>query len=70
MKKRVKSSIVIALICLIPIPIKYKDGGSIQYRAILYDITKYHRLDIDSETGYKAGWDIKIVGIPIYNNFE
>ena len=62
--------IVVVLIFLIPIPTRYKDGGSVRYRAILYDITKYHQLDLASETGYQDGWDIKIIGIPVYNNFD
>lgn len=64
-------TVIIALITLlVPIRTMYKDGGSIRYRAILYDVTKYHQLDLDSKTGYNDGWDIKVIGIPIYNNFE
>ena len=72
MKKIAKMiiAIVVVLIFLIPIPTRYKDGGSVRYRAILYDITKYHQLDLESETGYQDGWDIKIIGILVYNNFD
>lgn len=72
MKKitKVIIAIIVVLIFLIPIPTRYKDGGSVRYRAILYDITKYHQLDLESETGYQDGWDIKIIGIPVYNNFD
>lgn len=71
MKRKVKVAIVVILliIFLIPIPIRYKDGGSVGYRAILYDVTKYHQLDLESETGYNDGWKIKVIGIPIYDDF-
>ena len=35
----------IILLMLIPIPNRIKDGGSIEYKAILYKITKVHRLN-------------------------
>jgi hypothetical protein len=62
--------LVIVLILLIPIPMKLRDGGSVEYRAILYKITKYHKLTLNSETensGYIEGIGIKILGIEIYN---
>ena len=51
MKKKliIVSIIIIALILLIPIPMKLKDGGSIEFKAILYKITKYHRLSSTEE---------------------
>ena len=58
MKRKVKAAIAVIVLTMlmIPIPIRYKDGGSVRYRAILYDVTKYHQLDLDSETGYHDGW--------------
>ena len=72
MKRKVKVIIaVIALIILlIPISTRYKDGGSVRYRAILYDVTKYHQLDLESETGYNDGWEIKVIGVTIYDDFN
>ena len=54
MKKKTKIIIVvlIVLVLLIPIPTRYKDGGSVRYRAVLYDVTKYHQIDLDSKTGF------------------
>ena len=63
--------IIIGLILLIPIPIKLRDGGSIEYRAILYSITKYHCLAPIEENGeeqYIDGLGIKILGMEIYNS--
>jgi hypothetical protein len=50
---------------LIPIPMHLKDGGSIEYKAILYTYTKIHRLNNNSPTGYEDGWGLKILGIDI-----
>ncbi len=69
-KGKIILSIVLVLILLVPIPMRYKDGGSICFRAILYEITKYHRLDHDSVTGFRDGLKIRIFGIPIYDSFK
>lgn len=64
--------ILIGLILLIPIPMRLKDGGSIEFKAILYTITKYHRLTVkeDGETKYADGLGIKILGMEVYNNID
>lgn len=56
-------AIVLFVLMLIPIPMRIKDGGSIEYRAILYKYTKIHRLNERSSTGYEDGWELKILGI-------
>ena len=71
MKKKliIVSIIIIALILLIPIPMKLQDGGSIEFKAILYKITKYHRLSsIEEDVKYIDGIAIEILGKEIYNN--
>lgn len=72
MKKKILIIIIIilVLILLVPIPFHLKDGGSIEYKALLYTITKYHRLDSNSETGYKDGIGVEILGMKLYNNME
>lgn len=58
--------IIIALILLFPIPLRYKDGGTVKYQAVLYSITDYHALrGVD---GYDTGIEIKILGITVYEN--
>ena len=32
-------AVIVLMILLIPVPTRYKDGGSVRYRAILYDVT-------------------------------
>ena len=57
--------LVILVLMLIPIPIRLKDGGSIEYKAILYKYTKIHRLSETSYTGYEDGWELSILGIHV-----
>lgn len=54
--------IVIAVILLFPIPLSLKDGGSIEFKAILYSITKYHQINHEVDGGYVNGVEIKILG--------
>lgn len=62
-------SVIIALILLVPVPQHYKDGGSVCYKAVLYSVTKYHRLpDSESDGKYIGGTCIEILGIPVYDN--
>lgn len=72
MKKKIIIGIVIAIILLllIPIPKYFNDGGSIEFKAILYTITKYHKINENSETGYIDGIGIKILGKEMYNNVK
>ena len=72
MKKKIILFIVIivALVLLVPIPFKLRDGGSIEFKALIYTVTKYHRLDMESETGFQDGLGIKILGMEIYNNLN
>ena len=58
--------IIIAIILIIPIPISYKDGGTVEYKAILYSVTDYHSLN--GVDGYDTGIEIKILGITVYEN--
>ena len=56
---------------LIPIPFKLRDGGSTEYRAILYSVTKYNRLSEigdDGTTKYISGTEIKVLDFEVYND--
>lgn len=69
MKKKIMFTIIIIIILLVmPINIiRLKDGGSKVYKGLIYDITKVHRLNEKSMTGYEDGIIISIFGIQIYN---
>lgn len=73
-KKKIFVGIIICiLIAFIPIRSAIKDGGSVQYRALLYKVTKYHRM-VDSadsmETGHLVGWGVEILGMEVFNNIK
>ena len=77
MKKRLITIgiIIILLVLLIPIPTHLKDGGSIKYNALTYQITKVHSLKtiFEEETSgkkYNEGIIIKILGFEIFNNVK
>lgn len=57
--------IIIFVLMLIPIRSHVKDGGSIHYKAVLYQYTKIHRLSEKSSTGYEDGWELSILGIQV-----
>ena len=78
MKKKIVIGIVVffMLVLLVPIRLQMKDGGSVQYKAVLYSVTKYHQItmEMDDEnegivdSGHLDGWGIEILGIEIFNN--
>lgn len=71
MKKRIVFLVIILviLILLFPIPFYLKDGGSVEYKALLYTVTKYHKLS-ETENEYTKGISIKILGMEVYNNID
>ena len=69
-------SILILSTLLIPFPAKLKDGGTVHYDAIIYDVYDVHRIkpvdnpseDDTFETEYIEGVIIEILGIQVFNN--
>ena len=77
MKKKIIIVILILIlfISFFPIPNKMKDGGTVHYKALMYDIYDVHRLtfpidDNDDSVKYEyiEGTIIKILGYEVYNN--
>ncbi|MBE6008290.1 MAG: hypothetical protein E7235_03720 [Lachnospiraceae bacterium] len=71
-KALIAVAIIIAAILLIPIPMRLKDGGTVVYKALLYQISDVHSLnpDITSDEPYIDGTIIKILGVEIFNNTD
>jgi len=63
MKKNIIIAVILILM-LIPIPIQWKNGYK-EYRAILYKYTKMHTPSEISFTGYKDGWELRILEIRV-----
>ena len=69
--------IILVLILLIPIPNHLQDGGTVEYKAVLYKISKVHKLiwleEMEEEgkiKEYDEGIIIEVLGIEIYNNVK
>lgn len=66
--------VVCALILLFPIPMKLKDGGTIEYRALLYKVSDVHSLasteDMLNGKQYNEGIIIEVLGFEIYNSVK
>lgn len=68
MKKKVIIIIcVILVIMLIPVRLQLKDGGTIEYKSILYKVSKVHRT-IDN--GFDIGTEIRILGFKVFDNVK
>lgn len=78
MKKKLIKAIAVAvvLLMLIPFPLRYKDGGTVKYKAVLYSVTKYHAIMIlesvpdNPEGTYLQGISVRILGIEVFNNVK
>ena len=69
MKKWIKVVIIIVIcaVFLVPIPARYKDGGTVEYNAILYTVRKVHSL---SPFGYNIGPQVRILFWRVYDDVE
>lgn len=78
-KKFVIPFVIILLLVTLLFPTKLylKDGGSVEYKSLTYNITKVHRLISDEEaeeqgkiTPYEDGLQVKVFGIKVFDNIE
>lgn len=70
MKKRTKVILIVllCLILLVPIPVGYKDGGTVEYNAVLYTVRKVHRIPDRKPTGYDVGTQVRILFWTVYDD--
>ncbi len=71
MKKKffvVIAIIVVLVILLTPVRMNLKDGGSVRYKALVYEVTIIHQLapEVDGVKPYIDGFEIKILGMTVY----
>lgn len=71
-RKKLTVFIVVLLIAmLIPMRQVYKDGGTVCYQAIAYQVTKWHALqEKDYRQGIYAGTEISVFGFTVYDDAE
>ena len=62
------SKTLVLVILLTPVRMNLKDGGSVRYKALVYEVTKIHRLapEVDGVKPYIDGFEIKILGMTVY----
>lgn len=75
MKKKITIiSIILAIILLFPIPIRLKDGGTVEYKAILYKVSNVKSLasieEMENGKMYNKGIILEILGFEIFNNVK
>lgn len=74
MKKKVMIGIcvLLAIVLLVPIPMRLKDGGTVVYHAVLYQVEDVHRLGAVDTAGdeYLEGMIARILGMEVYNSVE
>ena len=59
---------IIFIILLTPVRMNLKDGGSVRYKALVYEVTKIHQFssEVDGLKPYIDGFEIKILGMTVY----
>ena len=62
--------ILLLLILFVPIPFYLKDGGTVDYKSLVYQISNVHKLNHNAKEGYDTGIIIKIFGIKIFDNVK
>ena len=62
--------IIITFVIMYPYQTVLNDGGSKQYKSLIYEITSYHSLDNHYISGYKNGISIKLFGFLIFEKIE
>ncbi|MGN0527384.1 MAG: hypothetical protein ACI4IF_08100 [Acutalibacteraceae bacterium] len=70
-------AIVMLIVLLTPVKMYLKDGGSVSYKSLLYEVTKVHRLKSTAEStteaadiSFEDGIIIEILGITVYENIK
>lgn len=59
---------IVLLILFIPLRMNLKDGGSVRYKSLVYEVTKIHRLSPDAHgiKPYINGFEFNVLGITVY----
>ena len=66
--------LVLALVLLVPFPVRLKDGGSVEWNAVLYSVTDVHRIRPTPssvwEDNFEEGVIIEILGREVFRRVE
>lgn len=79
MKKKIIIAVILLAMVILCFPIRtqLKDGGTVQYTAILYRVSKVHRLIPIEEAQregkvkeFDMGFTVELLGFEVFNNVE
>lgn len=79
MKKKIIIAVILLamVVLLFPIRTQLKDGGTVQYTAVLYRVSKVHRLIPIEEAQregkvkeFDMGFTVELLGFEVFNNVE
>ena len=79
MKKKIIAAVIVLVLAVLLFPIRsqLKDGGTVQYTAILYGVSKVHRLisieEMEREgkvKEYDDGYTVELWGFEGFNNVK
>lgn len=66
--------VLLALFLLVPVPRRLKDGGTVEFTALLYKVSRVHSLaDTEEMTqgkAYNDGVIVEILGMEVFNNVK
>lgn len=62
--------VLVALLLLFPIRQQMKDGGTVVYNALLYDVYDVHRISIEEGKDFDGGIIVEILGYEVFNNVK
>lgn len=67
-KLAVIAAVVVLLVLFTPIRMNLKDGGSVRYKSLVYEVTKIHQNapNFEGVKPYIDGFEIKILGITVF----
>lgn len=64
--------VLLAIVLLFPVPLQLRDGGTVQYKAILYAVSDVHSIatieEHEAGTEFNEGIIIEILGFEIFNS--
>ncbi|MBR3778722.1 MAG: hypothetical protein IKL13_03230 [Clostridia bacterium] len=60
--------VLLTILCLTPSRIYLDDGGTVIYKAILYQVENVHSIHSENTDEYLEGTIVKIIGIEVYND--
>ena len=73
--------VIVVLVLFCPIPLQYKDGGTVEYKALTYSVRNLHSIRNNTKgsswyvpeieegaPGYIVGLEVEILGVKIYDN--